>query len=204
MRRDIARPPRPVIGIPGRGMGEPAGESLAPVTPRGDRLRRITLWASAPWSRSRTGHAEVRGRPDARWQAAVAAQSGFPGGGRPQCDRGRRDQRHLGRAGRKTGPVRLTDLPSRLLRHQPEPHPQVVRYEHLRQPSEEGPLQRQPAQEPRLGRVITASVPPHGSHAHRRGAEGSGRAQARAVGLCRSGCRLETISGTEGMGKWGT
>lgn len=30
------------------------------------------------------------------------------------------------RTRRKTGVVRLTDLPSRLLRHQPEPHPQVV------------------------------------------------------------------------------
>lgn len=36
------------------------------------------------------------------------------------------------RTGRKTGPLRVTDLPGRLLRHQPEPHPQMVRHEHMR------------------------------------------------------------------------
>lgn len=45
--------------------------------------------------------------------------------------------------------VHLADLPSRILRGQPEPHPSLARPEHVREPAEGGALQRQPAQERR-------------------------------------------------------
>ena len=55
-----------------------------------------------------------------------SAQLDFLRGRCPQRDRRRRDQHHRGRTRRKIGLVCITNLPSRLLRHQPKSHPQMV------------------------------------------------------------------------------